>query len=86
MSVAVIHSGWGRLVFIERSLLCLVILLGLTFTAVLSMGVRLDCNNEQQYLTSDDGSAFLIDKADQLFLVTGKEWRRCQISWQPFVE
>jgi hypothetical protein len=58
----------------------LALLLGLTFAAVLSIGLQRDCHVEQVLLGVDEGTPFLIQAGGPL-LATGEVETQCELSW-----
>jgi hypothetical protein len=65
-------------------LLRLVLFLGLTLAAVLSIGLQRDCRVEQEYLMAGNGIYLAVEIGR--FFVTGRESRRCELVWQPLFD
>jgi hypothetical protein len=79
MSIAVPADEWLAPINAARILLIVFLLLGvLSFAAVLTIRLQLDCRNEETFLTSETGT--LLTDEHGRFLVTGQKQKRCWLA------
>jgi hypothetical protein len=84
MTIADLHVVPSRWIWLAstyamRVLLTVFLLVGLlTFAAVLTIGLQLDCHDEATVLTTEAGVPLMTE--DGRFLVTGQKHKRCWLA------